>query len=416
MAFPFITAEQAAELVNNGDNVGFSGFTAAGTPKFVAPAIAAKAKKEHEAGRPFKINVFTGASTNDYIDGELARADAVNFRTPYQSCKDTRARLNAHEINYCDMHLSQLAQNLRYGFFGKMDMVVIEAGDVTDDGEILLFNDTTRSLLYTVEEHAASQAFSTFKMSGYPANFLNAGECIFAVDSTAGATWMGTDAPLLDISADRIVEFETAVYPVPQFDPAHPKMISQGPSLCIFNKADRSEVMASWIFAQYLLTSPVQIAYSSTEGYVPVTLRAQQSAEYQDYLSRAGEDDAHYAVKIAASRLLLEHMEDTFVTPVFNGSASLRSAAGQLIENAVKAGRRSQPLSDESIEQLYADVRSLYRLDSQSGMQSGGELGPLPAESRALLIVLGCVWIGLGAGLLEEKLRRGSKNASKKSQ
>ena len=92
MAFPFITAEQAAELVNNGDNVGFSGFTAAGTPKFVAPAIAAKAKKEHEAGRPFKINVFTGASTNDYIDGELARADAVNFRTPYQSCKDTRAR------------------------------------------------------------------------------------------------------------------------------------------------------------------------------------------------------------------------------------------------------------------------------------------------------------------------------------
>ena len=49
MAFPFITAEQAAELVNNGDNVGFSGFTAAGTPKFVAPAIAAKAKKEHEA-------------------------------------------------------------------------------------------------------------------------------------------------------------------------------------------------------------------------------------------------------------------------------------------------------------------------------------------------------------------------------
>ena len=50
-----------------------------------------------------------------------------------RQCKDTRARLNAHEINYCDMHLSQLAQNLRYGFFGKMDMVVIEAGDVTED-------------------------------------------------------------------------------------------------------------------------------------------------------------------------------------------------------------------------------------------------------------------------------------------
>lgn len=138
MAFPFITAEEAAEFVKNGDNVGFSGFTAAGTPKFVAPAIAAKAKKEHEAGRPFKINVFTGASTNDYTDGELARADAVDFRTPYQSCKDTRTKLNCHEIHYADLHLSHLAQNLRYGFFGGIDVAVIEASEVSDNGEIVL--------------------------------------------------------------------------------------------------------------------------------------------------------------------------------------------------------------------------------------------------------------------------------------
>ncbi len=138
MAFPFITAEQAAEFVKNGDNVGFSGFTAAGTPKFVAPAIAAKAEKEHEAGREFKINVFTGASTNDYVDGALARAKAINFRTPYQSCKDSRAGINSHEINYNDMHLSHLAQNLRYGFFGKIDVVIIEACEVSDNGEIVL--------------------------------------------------------------------------------------------------------------------------------------------------------------------------------------------------------------------------------------------------------------------------------------
>ncbi len=138
MTFPFITAEQAAEVVKNGDNVCISGFTAAGTPKAVAPAIAAKAKKEHEAGREFKINIFTGASTNDYVDGELSRAKAVNIRTPYQSCKDTRNALNSHEIHYFDLHLSQLSQNIRYGFFGKMDVAIIEAGDVTDDGEILL--------------------------------------------------------------------------------------------------------------------------------------------------------------------------------------------------------------------------------------------------------------------------------------
>ena len=138
MSFPFITAEQAADLVQNGNNISFSGFTAAGTPKVVAPAIAAKAKKEHEAGRPFKINLFTGASTNDYIDGELARAEAVNFRTPYQSCKDTRAAVNSNIINYCDMHLSQLSQNMRYGFFGDLDLAVIEACDVSENGEIIL--------------------------------------------------------------------------------------------------------------------------------------------------------------------------------------------------------------------------------------------------------------------------------------
>lgn len=138
MSFPIMTAEQAAEFVHNGDTVAFSGFTAAGTPKVVAPAIAAKAKKEHEAGREFKINVFTGASTNDYIDGELSRAKAVNVRTPYQSCKDTRNALNNHEIHYFDLHLSQLAQNMRYGFFGKVDFAIIEAAEVNDDGEILL--------------------------------------------------------------------------------------------------------------------------------------------------------------------------------------------------------------------------------------------------------------------------------------
>lgn len=130
---------------------------------------------------------------------------------------------------------------------------------------------------------------------------------------------------------------------VPQYDPSHPEMISQGPSLCVFNKEDPQQVLASWLFAQYLLSNDVQIAYSETEGYIPVTSKAQDSAEYQDYLSRAGEDNStYYDVKIQASKMLLDHTDDTFVTPVFNGSASLRDAAGQLIEDTVKAIRRKK--------------------------------------------------------------------------
>ena len=106
------------------------------------------------------------------------------------------------------------------------------AGYSTDSGDVQIFNDTTEDILYDVARHTASGAFSTFKISGYPANFLNAGQCLFAVDSTAGATWMGSHAPLSDISADKYVDFETAVMAVPQCDPDHPQMISQGPSVC----------------------------------------------------------------------------------------------------------------------------------------------------------------------------------------
>lgn len=272
------------------------------------------------------------------------------------------------------------------------------AGYSTDSGEIQIFNDTTRELLYTIAEHAKSGAFSTFKISSYPANFLNAGQCIFAVDSTAGATWMGTDAPLTDISADKFVDFETAVLPVPQFDPENPQMISQGPSVCVFNKADSQEVLASWLFTQYLLTNEVQIAYSETEGYVPVTSKARDSAQYQDYLSRAGEDHStYYEVKIEAARLLLDHTDHTFVTPVFNGSASLRDAAGQMIETVTKSVRRKQTVDDVFLETLYSDVTSLYHLGQggQDGGISGGktELGPLPRTAVILLAALAGAWI-----------------------
>lgn len=282
------------------------------------------------------------------------------------------------------------------------------AGYSTSSGEVQLFNDTTGEILTTIAEHAASGAFNTFKLAGYPANFLNAGQCIFAIDSTAGATWMGADAPLIDIAEEKLIPFELAVLPVPQFDPEQPRMISQGPSVCVFNKSDPQEVLASWLFAQYLLTNNVQIAYSQTEGYIPVTSKAQESPAYQDYLSRCGEDnDTHYRAKIEAAQLLMRYTDCTFVTPVFNGSASLRNAAGQLIEDVNKSVRRRQTVNAEYLSSLYSDVSSLYRLDQIQVSASG--LGPLPAVSRALLIGLAVCWVGMGTYVLSEKLKKRRK-------
>lgn len=289
------------------------------------------------------------------------------------------------------------------------------AGYSTNDGEIQIFNDTTRDFLRTVAEHGATGAFSTFKISSYPANFLNAGQCIFAIDSTAGATWMGTDAPLSDIAPEKLVEFETVVMTIPQENPDNIQMISQGPSVCIFNKEDSGEVLASWLFAQYLLTNSVQIAYAETEGYVPVTTAAQTDPAYTEYLSRAGEDtELHYSVKIAAAQLLLENMDNTFVTSVYNGSASLRDAAGQLIENVTKAVRRHKTVDDTFLDELFSDVTALYRLDSRASSISPNvaDLGPLPSTAVVLLVAIAIAWSGI---LLCAVLRLRRKKRMKKA-
>ena len=289
------------------------------------------------------------------------------------------------------------------------------AGYSTDEGGIEIFNDTTDEILYTVADHVKTGAFSTFKISSYPANFMNAGQCVFAIDSTAGSTWMGTDAPLSDIAKDKLVEFETAVRPVPQFDPEHPQMISQGPSVCIFNKRDPQEVLASWLFAQYLLTNEVQIAYAETEGYVPVTSKAQTSEEYLDYLGRGGEDNTlHYQVKIDATQMLIDNISNTFTTPVFNGSASLRDAASQLIESVAKSVRRKETIDDAYLQKLYANTISLYRLDQLgSGDAIGGgkqDLGELPATSKALLGILAVTWLLIAVYFIRDRMINKQKN------
>jgi len=137
MSLNYVSAQEAAALVKNNDNVGFSGFTHAGCPKVVPVEIAKRAEEEHAKGNPFKIGVFTGASTGDAIDGALSRAKAIKFRTPYQTNKDLRDAINSGEVAYYDLHLSQLAQEIRYGFLGNVDVAVVEACEVTENGQIV---------------------------------------------------------------------------------------------------------------------------------------------------------------------------------------------------------------------------------------------------------------------------------------
>ena len=155
-----------------------------------------------------------------------------------------------------------------------------------------------------------------------------------------------------------------------------------------------------------MLTNTVQIAYSQTEGYSPVTTKAQQDPVYRDYLSRAGEDnELYYDVKLAATKLLQDNVENTFVTPVFNGSASLRDAAGQMIESVAKSTRRKQTVDEAYMENLFAEMNALYRLDQLS---AGGtqDLGPLPGTAVLLLSLLGAAWLGIGVYCLALQIKK----------
>jgi acetyl-CoA hydrolase len=136
--FPKLDAAEAAAQIQNGQTVGFSGFTPAGAPKEIPKAIAAHATRLHGAGQPFGIGVITGASTGHSLDGSLALAAAILFRTPYQNDPDLRKSINEGRTKFFDMHLSQLPQSVRYGFLGHMHCAVIEASDVTPSGEIVL--------------------------------------------------------------------------------------------------------------------------------------------------------------------------------------------------------------------------------------------------------------------------------------
>jgi len=132
-----MSAEEAANLIPSGVNVGMSGFTGAGYPKVVPSALAKRIMDANLYGKKFKIGVWTGASTAPDLDGALAMVDGVELRLPYQSDPTCRKRINAGEMEYIDIHLSHVAQFVWSGFLGKLDIAVVEVAGILEDGRLI---------------------------------------------------------------------------------------------------------------------------------------------------------------------------------------------------------------------------------------------------------------------------------------
>jgi len=128
-----MSAEQAALIIKDGMTIGASGFTPSGYPKAVPLALA----KRVESGETLKIGLYTGASVGEELDGALARAGVVAKRLPYQTNDSMRKNINSGSTSFIDMHLSHTPQYTRYGFLGPINIAIVEAVAITEEGHII---------------------------------------------------------------------------------------------------------------------------------------------------------------------------------------------------------------------------------------------------------------------------------------
>ena len=126
--------------------------------------------------------------------------------------------------------------------------------------------------------------------------------------------------------------FEVGIATIPQVDPANPKVISQGPSLCIFKDANPQEVVASWLFVKFLTTTvEFQAEFSMASGYVPVLKSVAENQAYADFLAKA--DGGDYISALSA-KICLQQEKAYYTSPAFNGSSAARDQVGLLMQTA----------------------------------------------------------------------------------
>ncbi|MCX8995857.1 succinate CoA transferase [Rhizobiaceae bacterium BDR2-2] len=141
-----VSAEEAASLVKNGSRLGMSGFTRAGEAKVVPPALVERAKNDG-----LKIELFTGASLGNDMDGKMAAAHLLTRRSPFQADPVMRKAINNGEIMFVDQHLSLTAESMRAGQIRKVDTAVIEACAITEEGYIVPTSSVGNSATFALD-------------------------------------------------------------------------------------------------------------------------------------------------------------------------------------------------------------------------------------------------------------------------
>ena len=144
-----------------------------------------------------------------------------------------------------------------------------------------------------------------------------------SIGSSAGATYQRPAA------VDGAYPFDVGIATIPQVDAANPKVISQGPSLCIFQKSNPQEVIASWLFVKFLTTNvEFQAEFAMASGYVPVLKSVSENPVYAEFIANA--DGGNYISALSA-KVCLAQADAYYTSPAFNGSSEARSQVGALL-------------------------------------------------------------------------------------
>ena len=213
----------------------------------------------------------------------------------------------------------------------------------TDAMKFQFVNDTNEAFVKMIRGWYQKGYITTQKLYGsYTSGlFVNTkpGETksYMSIGSSAGATHQRPEM------GDDGYPFEVGIATIPQVNPENPKVISQGPSVCIFAKSNPQEVIASWLFVKYLTTSvDFQATFSTVSGYVPVIKSVTDNAAYARFLASA--DGGDYIAALSA-KVCLEQESAYYTSPAFNGSSTARDQVGLLLSSCI-----SQPWSESEVD------------------------------------------------------------------
>ena len=222
-----------------------------------------------------------------------------------------------------------------------------------NDDHFLFDNETNRNFVKKFRDWYQKGYVTTQELSGSYTSTLfvkaekEVGKSYMSIGSSAGATHQRPD------KVNNDYPFEVGIATVPQVDANNPKVISQGPSLCIFNKENTQEVLASWLFVKYLTTNiDFQAEFSEASGYIPVIKSVADDEIYKSFLDRAdgGDNIAALSIKVG-----LEQEKAYYVSPAFNGSSVARDEVGKLMQKCFTAKTDNV---DGMIKEAFADAVS----------------------------------------------------------